>query len=354
MQILPINLLSLNRKQLINFFIKINEKSYRVKQITSWIYKRNILSFNDMLDLSITLRTKLDKIATLKTLKIISCNTTKDGVINWVFALDDNNYIETVFIPEKNRGTICISSQVGCSLACTFCATSKQGFNRNLTTNEIISQILIVKKYIENINKFITNVVFMGMEEPLLNEKNVYNACSILLDDYFFGLSRRKVTISTAGVVPAILRMSTQTNVSLAVSLHASNNKLRNELVPINKKYPLEKLLNACNEYINAGSQKRHILFEYVMLSGINDSEKNAKELISLLKNISAKINLIPFNSFAGTSYCASNKKNIENFQNILHNSGIRVTTRRVRGLDSSAACGQLVGKVDNKKIKLC
>ena len=345
---MKINLLSLNREKLTKFFKDLGEKPYCAKQITQWIYHKNILDFSKMLNLSKNLRDKLGFIATLDLPKIKKTNKSTDGVINWVIALDDNNYIETVFIPEKDRGTLCISTQVGCSLDCSFCATGKQGFNRNLTTDEIIAQVLIAKNY----GAKVTNVVFMGMGEPLLNEKAVYDSCDILLDDYFFGLSRRKVTISTSGVVPALFRMIENTKVSLAVSLHAANDTLRDKLVPINKKYNIKVLIDACKKYIQAGEQKRHILFEYVMLDGVNDSSNNAKELAILLKGIEAKVNLIPFNSFKESPYKSSSEKVIANFQNILHKSDIRTTIRRTRGDDVAGACGQLAGKVENKKSR--
>lgn len=345
-----VNLLSLTREKLNQFFIELGEKPYRTKQVTSWIYHKSIFDFDKMLDLSKNLREKLKSIATLEMPKVAKLNKSKDGVLNWVIALDDNNNIETVFIPEKERGTLCISTQVGCALDCSFCATGKQGFNRNLTTDEIISQVLIAKSY--NLN--ITNIVFMGMGEPLLNETPVYDSCSVFLDDYFFGLSRRRVTISTSGVVPALLRMIDKTNVSLAISLHATNDELRNELVPINKKYNIQKLLNSCKKYIAAGDQKRHILIEYVMLKGINDSANEAKELINLLKDVEAKVNLIPFNSFKESDYESSSRETITRFQDILHKGNIRTTTRKTRGDDVAGACGQLAGKVANKRaVKL-
>lgn len=340
------NLLSLNREELTKFFTDLGEKPYRTKQLTSWIYQRLVFDFDEMLDLSKNLRAKLKIAATLELPKVKTLNKSSDGVLNWVLALDDDNYIETVFIPEKDRGTLCISTQVGCSLDCSFCATGKQGFNRNLTTAEIISQVLIAKIHGANV----TNVVFMGMGEPLLNEVATFRAANMLLDDYFFGLSRRKVTISTSGVVPAMYRLNQNTQVSLAISLHATNDVLRDKLVPINQKYPIKELLTACRDYINSGEQKRHILFEYVMLKGINDSTTDAKELVKLLKHIPAKVNLIPFNSFAGSNYEVSNTQTISKFQDIIHQNGIRCTTRRTRGDDVAGACGQLAGKVVNKR----
>ena len=254
-----------------------------------------------------------------------------------------------MFIPERERGTLCISSQVGCALACTFCSTGVQGFNRNLKSHEIISQVLIAQNYLKKKDKRISNVVFMGMGEPLLNESAVYDACDLLLDDWAFGLSRRKVTISSSGIVPALYRMADTIPVSLAISLHAPIDELRDVLVPINQKYPIKELMKACRYYLNAGTQERHIFFEYVMLDGVNDLPEHAKSLATLLKGVSAKVNLIPFNPFPKTQYQTSKEVTINQFQNILYRSGIRTTTRRTRGDDVDAACGQLAGKVLDK-----
>jgi 23S rRNA (adenine2503-C2)-methyltransferase len=340
------NLLALDHNALNDFFADLGEKPYRTKQITSWIYQKLVFNFDEMLNLSKSLREKLKNIATLEMPNVAKLDKSSDGVLNWVIALDDNNHIETVYIPENNRGTLCISTQVGCALDCSFCATGKQGFNRNLTTDEIISQVLIAKQH----GITITNVVFMGMGEPLLNEDAVYASCNMLVDDYFFGLSRRKVTISTSGVVPAMARMIEKTNVSLAISLHATNDELRDELVPINKKYNIATLLTECKKYLISGDQKRHILFEYVMLKGINDTPQNAKELAKLLKGVAAKVNLIPFNSFKESNYQVSTPAAIETFKNILTTSGILTTVRKTRGDDVAGACGQLAGKVTNKR----
>lgn len=347
------NLLSFNRKDLDKFFIELGEKPYRTKQLTQWVYQQLVFDFSKMLNFSNKLRAKLYSVATLEMPDAIKLDKAKDGVLNWVIALDATNSIETVFIPEKSRGTLCISTQVGCALDCSFCATGKQGFNRNLSTNEIISQILIAKKYLQNTELNITNIVFMGMGEPLLNEKATYQTCDILLDDYFFGFSRRKITISTSGVVPALERMIERTNVSLAISLHAPNDALRDKLVPVNKKYPIKVLLEMCKKYIQAGEQKRHILFEYVLLKGVNDSPNQAKQLARLLQGIAAKVNLIPFNTFKESGYQCSSMKTIAKFQDILHHNNIRTTTRKTRGDDVAGACGQLAGKVQNKRLSL-
>ncbi len=343
------NLLDLNQQALSEFFKTLGEKPYRVKQVMQWIYKYHEFDFDKMLNLSKKLREQLTDAAYIELPEVVKQTQALDDVIKWVINTGKDNFIETVYIPEKDRGTLCISSQVGCSLACTFCSTGMQGFNRNLTTAEIIAQVMIAKQYLNNKDKRISNVVFMGMGEPLLNEQAVYVACDLLLDDLAFGLSRRKVTISTSGVVPALLRMADRTPVSLAISLHAPDDALRDELVPINQKYPIKELMSACQNYLKAGTQERHILFEYVMLEGVNDSVMQAKKLASLLKGISAKVNLIPFNPFPETQYKTSKKTTIASFQDVLFDNGVRTTTRRTRGKDIDGACGQLAGKVIDK-----
>ncbi|MCS5586684.1 MAG: 23S rRNA (adenine(2503)-C(2))-methyltransferase RlmN [Gammaproteobacteria bacterium] len=344
-----INLFNLTQESLNNFFAELGEKPYRTKQFMQWVYHKNQLDFNQMLNLSKGLRDELSKVATLELPTIAKQNFSLDGVVKWVIDLGENNHIETVYIPEKDRGTLCISSQVGCALACTFCSTGAQGFNRNLSTAEIIGQVVIAQQYLSDKGKRISNVVFMGMGEPLLNEKAVYDACDLLLDDWAFGLSRRKVTISTSGVVPALLRMADTTPVSLAISLHAPDDALRDELVPINQKYPIDELMGACQNYLTSGTQERHILFEYVMLEGVNDSIRQAKQLAKLLKGVSAKVNLIPFNPFPESQYKTSKTATIEAFQDVLFNNGIRTMTRKTRGEDVAAACGQLAGQVVDK-----
>jgi 23S rRNA (adenine2503-C2)-methyltransferase len=347
------NLLGLTQVKLKKFFSDLNEKPFRTKQIMQWIYHQGALDFGDMHNFSKDLRQKLEAIASIALPEVTSIKNSKDGVIKWVIKVGEENHIETVYIPQKDRGTLCISSQVGCSLACTFCSTGYQGFNRNLENHEIIAQVLIAQNYLKDKNKRISNVVFMGMGEPLLNESPVYDACDILLDDWAFGLSRRRVTVSSSGIVPALKRMSDTVPVSLAISLHASNDELRDILVPINKKYPIKELMKACHYYLNAGTQERHVMFEYVMLKGVNDSIEQAHALSKLInfwfQGESAKVNLIPFNPFPETKYTTSNDAAIDKFQDILYRSGIRTTTRRTRGDDVDAACGQLAGKVADK-----
>ena len=347
------NLLGLTQVKLKKFFSDLNEKPFRTKQIMQWIYHQGASDFGDMHNFSKDLRQKLQAIASIELPEVTSINNSKDGVIKWVIKLGEENHIETVYIPQKDRGTLCISSQVGCSLACTFCSTGYQGFNRNLQNHEIIAQVLIAQNYLKGKSKRISNVVFMGMGEPLLNESPVYDACDILLDDWAFGLSRRRVTVSSSGIVPALKRMSDTVPVSLAISLHAPNDELRDILVPINKKYPMKELMKACHDDVNAGTQERHVMFEYVMLKGVNDSIEQAQELSKLInlwfQGESAKVNLIPFNPFPETKYTTSNDVAIDKFQDILYRSGIRTTTRRTRGDDVDAACGQLAGKVVDK-----
>ena len=347
------NLLGLTQVKLKKFFSDLNEKPFRTKQIMQWIYHQGASDFGDMHNFSKDLRQKLQAIASIGLPEVTSINNSKDGVIKWVIKLGEENHIETVYIPQKDRGTLCISSQVGCSLACTFCSTGYQGFNRNLENHEIIAQVLIAQNHLKDKNKRISNVVFMGMGEPLLNESPVYDACDILLDDWAFGLSRRRVTVSSSGIVPALKRMSDTVPVSLAISLHAPNDELRDILVPINKKYPIKELMKACHYYLNAGTQERHVMFEYVMLKGVNDSIEQAQELSKLInfwfQGESAKVNLIPFNPFPETKYTTSIGIAIDKFQDILYQSGIRTTMRRTRGDDVDAACGQLAGKVEDK-----
>ena len=306
-----------------------------------------------MTDLSKNLRDQLDLNSEIQMPHLISENTSKDGTIKWLFESGVGQAIEAVFIPESDRGTLCISSQVGCALDCSFCATGHQGFNRNLDVSEIIGQLCFANSRLPRRKTglpAISNVVFMGMGEPLANYKNVIKAIEIMLSDYAYGLSRRRVTLSTSGIVPNIELLSDACNVSLAVSLHAPNDKLRDSLVPINKIHPISDLLDACWRYAEKHSN-RYITFEYVMLENINDSMEHAQELSRLISNKPAKINLIPFNPFKGTKYKSSPIRQIKKFQMKLREKGIIVTTRKTRGDDIAAACGQLAGKVNNRVI---
>jgi len=345
-----VNLMDFNKKSMSNFFVSIDEKPYRAAQVLQWIHHFGVTDFSEMSNLSKSLRAKLSEKATISLPEIATAQKSLDGTRKWLLRLADNNCIETVFIPEDTRGTLCISSQVGCALNCSFCSTGKQGFSRNLTTAEIIGQIFIAVRQLSSDQKLnehqVTNVVMMGMGEPLLNFDNVISAMEIMMDDHGYGLSKRRVTLSTSGIVPQMEKLSALSDVSLAVSLHAPNNALRNILVPVNKKYPLEKLMPVCQNYFK-NEPRRKITFEYVMLSGVNDQEKHAYELIDLLKNIPAKINLIPFNSIPNSDYICSSKETINRFRDILiREGGMMTVTRKTRGDDIDAACGQLAGKV--------
>jgi 23S rRNA (adenine2503-C2)-methyltransferase len=340
-----INLLGLNLDSMKTFFHELGEKPFRALQIIKWIHQSKVDNFAAMTDLSVALRNKLQAIACIQAPEIFSSHTATDGTCKWILRVDNANLVEAVYIPEKNRGTLCISSQVGCSLNCTFCSTAKQGFNRNLTTAEIIGQLWIASKQYK-----ITNVVMMGMGEPLLNYDNVLPALSLMRMDDAYGISRRKVTVSTSGVVPRILDLARDADVSLAVSLHAPNDKLRTELVPINKKYPIKELLAACNYYLASKTYRRHsITMEYVMLHDVNDKIEHAKELVRTLKDIPSKVNLIPFNPYPNTIYTRSSDQKIQAFANILSNAGMIATIRKTRGNDITAACGQLVGEVKDR-----
>ena len=344
------NLLNLSRAEMEIFFVELGEKPFRASQVFKWIYQSGIDDFSEMTNLSKSLRAKLEDIAEIRPPKIILDQASDDGTHKWVVEIDAGNHIETVFIPESNRGTLCISSQVGCALACTFCSTAQQGFNRNLSTSEIIGQLWIANKalgYDFQGDRIISNVVMMGMGEPLLNFDNVVRAMNIMMDDFSFGLSKRRVTLSTAGVVPAIDRLREVSDVSLALSLHAPNDELRNKLVPLNEKYPIKEVLAACKRYV--GEERRRITIEYVMLDGINDSVAHAFELVKLLRGLPAKVNLIPFNPFPDTKYRRSKKEAINKFRDILMKHDLTTITRKTRGDDIDAACGQLVGKVVDK-----
>ena len=346
------NLLNLNLQSLENFFVEVNEKSFRAKQVFKWIHQRGITDFDEMTDLSKTLRSKLKQVAVVTAPNVILDKPSSDGTHKWVLAMDGNNYIETVYIPEGDRGTLCISSQVGCTLNCSFCSTGKQGFNRNLSVAEIIGQLWVAVRGLSDDHKThdrkITNIVMMGMGEPLMNYDNVIKAMDIMLDDYGYGLSRRRVTLSTSGVVPRIYDLLNDSRVSLAVSLHAANDELRNVLVPINKKYNIAQLLDACKEYASKGPHKK-ITFEYTLMDQVNDSETQAEELAILLEHIPSKINLIPFNPFPGVKYKKPSNNRIHRFQKVLASKGFVTTIRKTRGDDIDAACGQLVGLVKDK-----
>jgi len=351
-----INLLDLDKAGLETFFSEIGEKPFRASQILKWIYQFGVSDFMAMSNLSKSLREKLIEVAEVRPPEMVSEHRSQDGTIKWVLKLDEKNCIETVFIPEADRGTLCISSQVGCALDCRFCSTAQQGFNRNLTVSEIIGQLWVANQAMgckPREQRVISNIVLMGMGEPLLNFDNVIKAISLMLEDDAYGLSKRRVTLSTSGVVPAMKRLKEVSNVSLAVSLHAPNDAVRNEIVPLNQKYPIKELIQACKHYIK-DEPRRKITFEYVMLEGINDSRENAVELARLLKNVPSKVNLIPFNPFPNTNYRCSSQGKIDAFRDVLIANGLTTITRKTRGEDINAACGQLAGQVmDRTKRKL-
>ena len=346
-----INLLNLNRAGLEGFFVELGEKPFRSRQLMQWIHQRGVTDFALMTDMSKSLRETLSNIACVEFPRISTTQRSKDGTRKWMLSVDGaDNAIECVLIPEKSRTTLCISSQVGCTLNCSFCSTAKQGFNRNLTTAEIIAQLHLVHHSLlrEDKEQGVTNVVMMGMGEPLMNFDSVMASVDMMCDDYAYALSKRRVTISTAGVVPAMEKMRNTTDVSLAVSLHAPNDALREQLVPINRKYPISELLKACRSYIE-GYKSRRITFEYVMLDGVNDSLEHAKELAKLIGDIPCKLNLIPFNPYPHAIYRCSDKVTIDRFREYVSSKGIITVTRRARGEDIDAACGQLVGQFKDR-----
>lgn len=346
-----INLLDLDRDGLEDFFTSIGEKRFRVAQMMKWLYQFGVDDFSQMTNLSKSLRQRLQEQAQIKPPEVVEEQRSADGTVKWLLRVDNGNCIETVFIPEAERGTLCISSQVGCALDCSFCSTAQQGFNRNLSVAEIIGQIWVANRSLgctPRNERMISNIVFMGMGEPLLNFDNVVKAISIMLHDDAYGLSKRRVTLSTSGVVPALDRLKQVSDVSLALSLHAPDDELRNELVPLNRKYPIKEVLAACRRYLGRDS-RRKVTIEYVMLAGVNDSDAHAHALVKLVKDLPSKINLIPFNPFPQTRYECSSPQRIERFHEILHRANMTTITRKTRGDDIDAACGQLAGKVIDK-----
>jgi 23S rRNA (adenine2503-C2)-methyltransferase len=351
------NLLDLDRTGLESFFADtLGEKRFRAHQVMKWMYHRHVTDFNEMTDLGKELRGKLERHAQVLPPNTVFEKPSVDGTHKWLLGMDGGNAIESVFIPDKGRGTLCVSSQVGCGLNCTFCSTGTQGFNRNLSTAEIIGQVWVAAKHLGNVphhQRKLTNVVMMGMGEPLLNFENVVRAMSLMRDDNGFGLANKRVTLSTAGLVPMIDKLSEVSDVSLAVSLHAPFDELRTQLVPLNKKYPIAELMDACVRYAMR-KPRTSITFEYTMMKGVNDKPEHARGLVKLMRKIdaqvqranSAKVNLIPFNPFPGTRYERSDDADIRNFQTILLDSQVLTMVRRTRGDDIDAACGQLKGQV--------
>ena len=342
------NLLDLDRAGMEAFFAELGEKRFRAHQVMKWIYHQRVADFAKMTDLGKALRTKLEERAEVRAPKVVVEQKSADGTCKWMLALDGGNAVETVYIPEPTRGTLCVSSQVGCGLNCRFCSTAKQGFNRNLSTAEIIGQVWDAAHALGNVthqNRRITNVVMMGMGEPLLNFDNVVRAMSLMRDDLGFGLANKRVTLSTAGLVPMIDRLAEESDVSLAVSLHAPTDELRDHLVPLNKKYPIAELLDACNRYV-AKRPRSTVTFEYTLMKGVNDQPEQAKKLVKLLRRVPSKLNLIPFNPFPGTEFERSDEDAIRAFQKLVLDAGVMTTVRRTRGDDIDAACGQLKGQV--------
>ena len=350
------NLLGQPQSALIDLFAGLGEKPFHARQVLQWIHQRHADAFDEMTDLSKSLRARLNEIAAIKLPEILSEQTSADGTVKWLFESGAGQAVETVFIPEPGRGTLCISSQVGCALDCAFCATGAQGFNRNLSCDEIIGQVNYANRTLpvrSSGKPAVTNVVFMGMGEPLANYRNLVPALDLLISDFAYGLSRRRITVSTSGLVPQIEKLGDDCNVSLAVSLHAPDNALRDRLVPINRIHPIDELLDACWRYA-AKRANRFVTFEYVMLRGVNDARQHADELVALLRKRPAKVNLIPFNPFDGNEFRRSAAATIRQFQSRLRDQGLIATTRKTRGDDIDAACGQLAGKVrDRVRVRL-
>ena len=366
---MTVNLLDFGAGGLADFCVEIGEKPFRARQLLRWIHQSGVSDFTSMSDLAKALREKLAATSVIEPPRVISDHTASDQTRKWLLSVGAGNGIEMVFIPEANRGTLCISSQVGCALECSFCSTGKQGFNRNLTVAEIVGQLWLANNAVRESScsveaqtaldgngvtqssvrsRAISNVVFMGMGEPLANFENVVAALDLMLDDNAYGLSRRRVTVSTSGLVPAMDRLGERCPVALAVSLHAPNNELRDQLVPINRKYPLKELLAACQRYLQF-APRDFITFEYVMLHGVNDSISHAHELVQLVRDTPCKFNLIPFNAFPNSGYQRSSPEAVRLFRDVLMQAGLVTTVRKTRGDDIAAACGQLAGQVLDK-----
>ena len=350
MSALKQNLLDFDAAALAAFIGGLGEKPFRARQLLHWIHQSGEAEFARMTDLAKAFRDKLATSACVRPPAVVGDTTAEDGTRKWLLKVDGSNAVEAVFIPETNRGTLCVSSQAGCTLDCAFCSTGKQGFNRNLTTAEIIGQLWLANKNLRTAEdpRPISNVVMMGMGEPLLNLDNVIPALRLMLDDNAYGLSRRRVTVSTSGVIPGMDRLRDECPVALAVSLHAPNDALRDELVPVNRKYPLRDLVAACKRYLER-APRDFVTFEYVMLDGVNDADAHARELLDIAKRVRSKFNLIPFNPFPRSGFRRSPPERIARFAEILRRGGLTVTTRKTRGDDIAAACGQLAGDVADR-----
>jgi 23S rRNA (adenine2503-C2)-methyltransferase len=357
-----VNLLGLPRAALEEFVAeRLAAKPFRARQLMKWIYRRGAAEFSAMTDLAQAFRTQLASVAKIAVPEIVTEQRSADGTVKWMLRMDEVQGIETVYIPEPDRGTLCISSQVGCAMDCSFCATAQQGFNRNLSVAEIVGQVWLAHRELtaagmetrtdgSTYGRRITNIVMMGMGEPLANYRNVVPALRIFTDDLGYDLSRRRVTLSTSGLVPQIYKLAEECNVALAVSLHAPNDALRDQLVPINRRHPIGELLTACWHYLDE-QNGRSVTFEYVMLDGVNDQPEHARQLARLLRGRPAKLNLIPFNVFPGTRYQRSPAAVIVRFRDILNENGVIATIRRTRGDDIDAACGQLAGQVTDRTL---
>lgn len=346
------NLMGMPHQDLEQFFSVLDEKSFRATQLMKWTHQQGIIDYAQMSNLSKSLREWLSKNTVLQLPEMLNEDESKDGTLKWLLRVDDKNAVETVFIPEDDRATLCVSSQAGCALDCTFCATARQGFAGNLNAAQIIAQLWYAEHRLRkrfNKQRVISNVVFMGMGEPLANFENVVSAIRIMMDDNAYGLSKRKVTVSTSGLVPKIDKLRDTLDVSLAVSLHAPNDDLRNQLVPLNRRYPIAELIAACQRFIEDKNRKHTITFEYVMLNQINDHKQHAEQLVKLIRELPAKMNLIPFNAFPNSGFQRSSDQTIKEFSEILQTAGITTITRRPRGEDIAAACGQLAGQITDK-----
>ena len=348
------NLLGLSASRIGDFLESLGEKRFRGTQILKWIHQQGVTDIDEMTNISKALRASLSEVAEIALPEVVSVQDSVDGTRKWLIRMDGGSCIEMVYIPERDRGTLCVSSQIGCALDCSFCATGKQGFNRDLTASEIIGQLWIAAESFDQFDlknpRKVTNVVMMGMGEPLMNFDNVVDAMNIMLDDNAYGLSKRRVTLSTAGMVPEVDRLGDVSDVSLAISLHAPNDELRNELVPINRKYPLQSFVDSARRYLDKmPDNRRKITVEYTLIDKVNDRDEHARELSVLLRDLPCKINLIPFNPFPGSGYKKVTKVALGRFRDILHNDGYTVTVRTTRGDDIAAACGQLAGEVNDR-----
>jgi 23S rRNA (adenine2503-C2)-methyltransferase len=347
------NLLGMSRRQLEAFMADIGEKPFRAIQLHKWMHQQGVIDLDQMSNISMALRERLKELAEIRPPSIRESWQANDGCYKWIVEVESGSGVEMVYIPEAGRGTLCISSQAGCSLDCSFCATGKQGFNSDLTSAEIIGQLWLANRELDAFShrtpRKITNVVMMGMGEPLMNFDNVMTAITLMMDDNCYGLSKRRVTISTSGVVPAIRRLHEFTDASLALSLHAPNDELRSQIVPLNRKYPISEVLDSVKGYLDSWHDSRVVTIEYILIAGVNDHRQHARELAVLLKDLPCKINLIPFNPFEGSEYRRSSNAAISTFRKLLQEAGYTVTIRTTRGDEIGAACGQLVGQVDDR-----